>query len=330
MKRIFLTVLLIFLILSVSLFGYLFVGKSPKAENIGWGVNFSQKQAGDLGTDWREVYLALLDDLGARKIKLATYWSLIESSEGKYNFDDLDWQIEEARKRDAKMILVVGMKTPRWPECHVPDWAKNMPKKSQQEKVLAFLKETVNRYKGNQTIWAWQVENEPFFPFGECPWKDKNFLKKEINLVKSLDSQKRPVIVSETGEFSLWLKTARLADIVGVTMYRGAWFEFFNAYIQYPFPPVFYWRKAQAVEKLFNKSVICVELQAEPWGSKLLQDVSLEEQQKTMDLRKFKENIDFARNTGLSEFYLWGAEWWYWLKEKQNQPEIWNEAEKLF
>jgi len=84
------------------------------------------------------------------------------------------------------------------------------------------------------------------------------------------------------------------------------------------------------VEKLFNKSVICVELQAEPWGSKLLQDVSLEEQQKTMDLRKFKENVDFARNTGLSEFYLWGAEWWYWLKEKKNMPEIWEEAKKLF
>jgi len=27
---------------------------------------------------------------------------------------------------------------------------------------------------------------------------------------------------------------------------------------------------------------------------------------------------------------LWGGEWWYWMKEKQNQPEIWQEAKKLF
>ena len=24
------------------------------------------------------------------------------------------------------------------------------------------------------------------------------------------------------------------------------------------------------------------------------------------------------------------ATWWYWMKEKQNQPEIWDEAKKLF
>lgn len=24
------------------------------------------------------------------------------------------------------------------------------------------------------------------------------------------------------------------------------------------------------------------------------------------------------------------TEWWFWLKEKQGKPEIWNEAKKLF
>ena len=49
-----------------------------------------------------------------------------------------------------------------------------------------------------------------------------------------------------------------------------------------------------------------------------------------MNLEQFKKNIEFAKKTGLKEFYLWGAEWWYWMKEKQNKPEIWNEAKKLF
>jgi len=49
-----------------------------------------------------------------------------------------------------------------------------------------------------------------------------------------------------------------------------------------------------------------------------------------MNLEQFKYNVEFAKNTGMSEHYLWGAEWWYWMKEKQNNSEIWDEARKLF
>ena len=103
-----------------------------------------------------------------------------------------------------------------------------------------------------------------------------------------------------------------------------------NTYIYYPLPPVFYWRKAVLINKFFNKRVIVTELQAEPWGPKLLYDSPLKEQEKTMNLEQFKYNISFAKKTGLDEFYLWGGEWWYWLKEKQGKVEIWEEAKKLF
>ena len=179
-------------------------------------------------------------------------------------------------------------------------------------------------------VWAWQVENEPFFPFGECPWVDRNFLRQEINLVKSLDIQNRPIIVTESGEFPFWISAARYGDIVGVTMYKKVWFRELKRYVTYPFPAVFYHRKAEIIRKIFGKEVIGVELQAEPWCSALLYDCSLEEQAKTMNLGQFKYNIEFAKNTGLSQHYLWGVEWWYWLKEKQNDPQIWNEARKLF
>ena len=176
----------------------------------------------------------------------------------------------------------------------------------------------------------WQVENEPLFPFGECPWVDKKFLEKEIELAKSLDSKKRPIVISDSGEGSLWINAARLGDVVGTTMYRKVWFGQFGFYISYPIPPVFYWRKAQYVQKIFDKKVIVVEFQAEPWGPKLLYDSPLEEQEKTMNLERFRNNIEFAKKTGLDRFYLWGAEWMYWMKEKQQKPEIWQEAKKLF
>ncbi len=330
MKKILIPILISFGILIFLFCCYLFIGKPPRAEEISWGVNFSQKQAELLGLDWRETYLALLDDLKVRNIKLITHWDQIEPEEGSYHFEDLDWQIKEAEEKGGKILLAIGMKTPRWPECHIPNWAKNLAKEEQQKEILELLEKIVLRYRERPSIWAWQVENEPFFPFGECPWVDKDFLKREVNLVKSLDFQNRPILISESGEGSLWIRAAQLGDMVGVTMYKKVWFRQLGIYVYYPLPPIFYWRKAEYIEKIFNKKVIVVELQAEPWGPKLLNESPLEEQEKTMNLERFKDNIEFAKKTGLDEFYLWGAEWWYWLKVKQNNPEIWQEAKKLF
>jgi len=193
-----------------------------------------------------------------------------------------------------------------------------------------LVEEIVLRYQESKVIKYWQVENEPFFSFGKCPWFDKEILKKEIDLVKSLDSQNKPVIISESGEFSTWTRAAKVADIVGTTLYRRIWSEEFKTYFTHIFPPTFYNRRALIINKIFGKKVICVELQAEPWGPKLLYDLSLEEQEKSMDLNRFRKNIEFAERTGFDEIYLWGAEWWFWLREKHNEPEIWQEAKKLF
>jgi hypothetical protein len=330
MKKIFKKIIFGILIFLLVFLSYLFIGKPPQAEKITWGVNFSQKHTQSLGLNWKETYLALLDDLKVKNIKLITHWDLIEPEKDKYYFDDLDWQINEAEKKGVKILLVIGMKTGRWPECHIPEWAKNLSKEGQQKEILEMIEEVVLRYRDRVSVNFWQVENEPFFPFGECPWVDKSFLKKEINLVKSLDSQKRPIIISDSGEGSFWLNAAKFGDIVGTTMYKKVWFRQLGTYIYYPLPPTFYWRKAQLIEKIFNKKVIVVELQAEPWGPKLLYESPIEEQEKTMNLEQFKKNIEFAKKTGLNTFYLWGGEWIYWMKTKQNQPEIWNEAKELF
>ena len=336
-------ILIVFGIIFFIFFYYFFIGTPPRAEKITWGVNFSQKHAQNLGLDWKEVYLALLDDLKVKNIKVAVHWDLIKPTEGEYSFEDLDFQIREAENHNAKVLLVIGMKTGRWPECHIPNWAKNLTQQEQQREILEIVEKTVLRYQDSSAIKYWQIENEPFFPFGECPWIDKSFVKKEIEKVKSLDIQKRPTIVSDSGEGSFWITAASLGDIVGTTIYKKAWFSFswekrtlpflptkVGFYVHYPFPAIFYWRKAQLIQKFFKKDVICVELQAEPWGPKLLYDSPPKEQEKTMNLGQFRYNIEFAKKTGLSEFYLWGVEWWYWLKEKQQNPEIWQEAQKLF
>ncbi|MDO8265006.1 MAG: beta-galactosidase [Candidatus Parcubacteria bacterium] len=319
---------IILIIALLLLIGFFFI-PLPKAGHPVWGVNFSQKQAEMLSLDWKKTYLAILDDLKVRNIKLPAHWDLIEPQEGSFDFNDLDWQIKEAGERNAKILLVLGIKTTRWPECHIPDWAKNLSKEKQQERILEMIQIVINRYKNSDAISSWQVENEPFLSFGDCPWQDENFLRKEVSLVKQIDSA-RPIIISASGEWSSWLKEAELADKVAITMYRIAWFPEYNRYLDYYFPQMFYWIKSEIVNIMRGKNVIVGELQAEPWGKTLLSDSSLEEQIKTMNLDQFKENIAFAEGTGFNEFYLWGSEWWYWMKEKQNKPDIWLQAQNLF
>ena len=43
-----------------------------------------------------------------------------------------------------------------------------------------------------------------------------------------------------------------------------------------------------------------------------------------MNFARTQTTIDFARRTGFSEIYLWGVEWWYWLKEEQRDVRFWD------
>ena len=323
----------IFIISCVAIFVfcvYLFVGSARPAENIIWGVNFSQAHARDLGLDWRAVYSAILDDLKVKNIRISADWDMLEPGDGVYDFSDLDFQMDEAEKTGAKVILVFGMKTTRWPECHVPKWAEGLKKEKREEKLLEFIGDFVSRYKSRKNLYAWQLENEPFFKFGNCPAFDRNFFEKEIDTLRRADDTRKPVIITDSGEYSLWLEPAKYGDIVGITMYRKVWADSIKNYFDIPFPPVYYGRKALIIEKIFGKKTACLELQAEPWGETLLYDLPPEKYKDTMDVKKFEAAVSYAKKTGLDTFYLWGAEWWYALKEKQGDDSMWQEAKKVF
>ena len=331
MKKHMILLFVVLLLLLAFLFAF-FIIKAPYQKDIVWGVNFSQSQTEALKLDWRKTYTSVMEELGARHIKLITQWDWVEGKRGEYFFSDIDWQVQEAEKRGVSLVFVIGMKTGRWPECHLPPWTASLSKQEQQEELLQYLRTMVLRYKGSKAITVWQVENEALFRFGVCPWYDKEFLKKEVALVKSLDAT-RQVIISDSGEQSLWFKAAAIGDRVGVTMYRRAWFHLTDGigfYFNFPLTPVTYWYKSKLIEYFFKKEVICVELQAEPWNSRFFYNVPLQEQEKTMNLDQFRANIAYAKATGMKEFYLWGTEWWYWLKESHGRPEIWEEAKMLF
>ena len=319
----------ILLLIIAPIIIYFFVGFSEKREDIKWGVNFSSKQVEFLGIDAKETYLALIEDLGFKNIRISVHWDLIEKDFEKYDFSFLDWQIQKAKENDVDLILAIGMKTPRWPECHIPKWAEGLSKKDQQSIITNLIEEIVFRYKDEETIVAWQIENEVFLNFGKCPWKDVDFFEKEIETIKAID-KKRPVIVTESGELSFWIASSKTkGDILGVTTYKTIWQSDIKKYISYFLPPIFYERRANLVKILFDKEVIGVELQAEPWCVNSIMNSSLEEQAKTMNLEQFRKNVDFAKRTGIKEFYFWGGEWWYYMLTTYGDDKIWNEVKEM-
>lgn len=322
-KKILIILILFTIIISTTYFIY-----TPKREDVKYGVTFSKPFAEHLGLDWQETYLALLDDAGAKRVRLPSYWTEIETKRGEYSFEDLDWQIKEAEKRGVKIILSLGQKQPRWPECHIPDWAKELNEYERQDELTKIITKVIERYKYKEGIIAWQVENEPFLAFGECPEFDKNFLDREIALVRSLDS--RPVIISDSGELGTWYSAAKRADILGTTLYRIVWNDHIG-YVHYPIASVVYRIKAAIIMYITGvEKIIIVELQAEPWGPEMIINTPIEEQYKSMSPEQFRENIEYVKKIEFSEAYLWGGEWWYWLKTVKGDDRIWEEAKKVF
>ncbi|OWK27143.1 MAG: hypothetical protein US76_01125 [Parcubacteria group bacterium GW2011_GWA2_38_13b] len=300
-----------------------------------FGVTFIPRHATELELNWQETYLAVFDDLDVRRLRLVAYWNIIEKEKGVYDFSELDWLVGEAEKRSAKIILAIGMRVPGWPECHIPDWAKEslfsddpFVRLQSEQALLKYLRVIVDRYRDSSAIWAWQVENEPFLQFGECPISDKEFLSNEIKLVKTID--KRPIIITESGEFGNWRKAAPFGDILGTTLYRKIYYKRFG-YINYHLSPSFYRLKSLLVKKWTRPdNIIVVELQSEPWvADPPINKASMEEQYITMNPEFFRDTLDYIRYTDFNEFYFWGAEWWYWMKQ-EGRPEIWDIAKGVF
>lgn len=307
---------------------WLYLADFSKNKTIEYGVSFSQKYAAELNLDWQETYLALLDDLQVKKLRLMAYWDLLEPMAGSYDFTDLDWQINEAESRGAQIILTIGHRLPRWPECHWPNWTYTLNQSEREGQILQLLKTIIERYQNTSAIIAWQVENEPFLRiFGQCPPPNNDFYKQEIKLVKLLDA--RPIIVTESGELSTWFRAAGLADYVGASVYRITWNKHFG-YLYYPLPPAYYYLKAQLVKWLTPaKDIFVSEMQMEPWLGLPVVWTSLSDQSHSMNLNRFIKNFNYVKRSGLSPVYFWGGEWWYWLKEQGN-GDIWEAARKIF
>ena len=315
----------------VCVFTVVLFAQKAKPEQISYGMSFNTMYATELGLDWQETYDAIIDDLGVRKFRLAAHWPMVEPVSGLYTFDELDYQIRRAEEVGAEVILAVGKRLPRWPECHVPDWAKNLNEADQTRAQLRMVREVVERYKDSPAVVTWQVENEPFlevFAFEHCGTTNAELLDREIELVREIDPT-RPILVTDSGNLGTWNGAYSRGDMFGTSVYVHFWNPELGQF-RTVLPPWAYRVKDNLMGVLYgDKPTLLIELSAEPWLLEPIVDVPLEVQFTRMNLEKFEDILSYAEKTRFEEQYLWGAEWWYWLK-LQGYPQMWERGKKLY
>ncbi len=297
----------------------------PPVKKVNFGVSFSAEQAKYLDLDWKQNYVALLDNMKVKNFRLMSYWDIGEATRGQFDFTDLDWQVTETAKRGATVSLAIGIRQPHWPECHEPSWATQLSGNTWKQALYAYMEQVVKRYEPSKTLISWQLENEAMNnAFGTCPPADRQRLVEEFALVKSLSH--KPVWMSLSDQAGLPLN-APVPDRYGFSVYRivhgspGG----YNGYFLFP-TPIWYHNVREATIKMIqHRDMFIHELQLEPWGPDELAKLSIKEQNKSMSLQQLKDNMLFARELGMSDIYGWGSEWWYWRKVKFDDPSMWNE-----
>ncbi|NBU33270.1 hypothetical protein EB118_01765 [bacterium] len=300
-----------------------------KNEPLRIGATFIPNYAEYFGLDPQVTMQKMIDELGIRQFRLVSYWKDIEKQPGQYDFSSLDWQFSKVQATGGRVSLAIGLRQPRWPECHAPTWAEQMPLEEWYPKLKIFMQKVIERYGNNPVLESYQLENEFFMTvFGICPDHSRWRLEDEHSYVKSLDSN-TPIIVSRSNNWiGLPLGDPR-PDRFGISVYKRVWDKSLTKrYYEYPLPAWFYAGLAGGAEILTGKDMVIHELQAESWlpEGMSMKTAPLSEINKSINSKRLKDRIKYAEATGMRDIYLWGPEWWLYLKEKRNYPDLWVTA----
>jgi hypothetical protein len=315
-----------------------------------YGVNFSCKQAEYLGLACAPLFERILDDLGVRHVRISAYWSDIERRPGDYDFRSVDRLLDIARSRDARVTVSIGMRAQRYPEFWFPTWLRRSAELSPDQfpednpvvrtALLSYLEAAAAHIGAHPAVEAIQVENEPFVPSYayETRWRIRpEFLAEEIAVVRAHDPGGHPIVVSHASWTRLddhWRWILDYADVVAQSVYvkrqRGPWDWFYI--FPYRLGPLTADLRRQAGEAERREKELWIgELQAEPFEAPGVDVRQIPTgQAASFSAQRFDSNVELAARSGATRVYLWSAEWWLYLHDVRDEPELWTKARALF
>lgn len=311
------------------------------------GISFNPHRAAEMGLDYRSAFTRL-EALHFRVIRLSAYWDQIDQD----GYGQLDWLMTEAQRSGQPIVLAVGMKGLGWPEFYIP--ASAMPPAglnqgqdvasdaSLRDATLAFVNDTVLRYRDNSTLIAWQVENEPFNRAGpQRLWIDAAFLREEITSLHQLDGHHRPLIVNAFSHFNLILDQASArqgfdlrqflgfqadsaerdalsllgkGDVLGLDVYTAIGYRFLGrdnmSHADADWPDRL--AKVRELARSQGKQAWITEAQAEPWESGVNSDVN----PKSTSPQAIRSLFANLKDAGFSTVMFWGSEYWLWQADR--------------
>lgn len=287
------------------------------------GFTFSIKYCEELGLDWREALLRILRFTNWEYVRLPVYWDRVEATEGVLDFSMIHEQIGMIREHDIKIIPVVGYRNPRFPEVHRPDWLKELSKKEFSDRLFEYVKSVHEELASYQSIFAWQIENEPFeYGYGMKEFDVRDTYQEEVSILRKLED--RPIVV--TYGYKPWRKTfpeELQEDIVGLDVYSKIGVKvlgqpWYPDMFRVPFMSKRLKREINFIRKL-GKSVWVTELQAEPWD--VIDDALFDSLQwkKTITPNRLRRNLEFISSSEIDTAFIWGVEWWLTLQESDRE-----------
>jgi hypothetical protein len=315
------------------------------------GISFRPLQAEGLGLEPRATLAALLEH-PYEVVRLAALWNQIEPAPDVFDPSHLDWQVEASERAGKQVILAVGaVKNFGYPEFFVPKHRLPAPlpegtlvsEASHAELLQAatgFVGRVVERYRGHDSIVAWQVEHEAVDPLGiEHSWRlTTGFVKREMAEVGRLDPS-RPILLNGFLPMSApvaaqqWWRTRDQGDslalaeeaagMVGIDVYPCHALGAAGGFTAYLDAPAWRERARRVVERAAarGRRLIISEGQAEPWEAVTTPPSPAGRVMASCPPERVIQNYNrcmaLARESGgaLEAYLFWGAE--YWLARQQ-------------
>lgn len=342
----------------VVLFAWLFVRLSwPHVEPLGnprFGINFDchhaeyliledpAKGAAGYVSDSRpgraqwcaQTLGTLLDETGAKYVRINVEWSYVEPAPGEYRFDTIDALLAEANRHGAAVLLGAGVKAQRHPEFYIPGWVLAQAHLSANEvisgdpylhdKALEMIAAVVRHTQAAPAIDAWGADNEPYVASARANnWTlSREFVREEVAAIHANDPQRRPVSINHAQHFVFdrrWKNALADGDVLAASLYPFRNYTLLGSERVVPileigpFAPN-YAAQARAAHAE-GKQFWITEMQAEPWYNGDMRLLSPANPSPNLTPSRFEKNIEYARRSGAGRVYLWGAEWWLYQQQ---------------